>query len=51
VNQVYLKSLGRLPRQEEMNPAIKLFNQSSRKEAVEDVLWAVMLLPEFQLIY
>ena len=51
IRQIYLRSLGRLPRKEEMKTAMTYFNGSSPGEGVEDLLWAMVLLPEFQLIY
>ena len=51
IREIYLKSLGRLPVKEEMALALELFAESPRSQAAEDFLWAIMLLPEFQLIY
>ena len=51
IKAIYIKSLLRMPEQEELKLAIKLFSESSRTEATEDLLWAIVLLPEFQLIY
>ncbi len=51
IKAIYIKSLLRQPDQDEMKVAMKLFSESSRTEATENLLWAIVLLPEFQLIY
>jgi hypothetical protein len=51
IHSVYKKALGREPDPEEMSVALKVLGRSPGDDAVEDFLWAVMLLPEFQLIY
>lgn len=48
---VYKKALGREPASNELETAFKALGRSPDNAAVEDFLWAVMLLPEFQLIY
>lgn len=48
---VYEKALGRKPEPEEINATMSIMGPSPDEGAVEDFLWAVMLLPEFQLIY
>jgi hypothetical protein len=51
VRAVYKKALGREPLPGEMNVALTRLGPSRDNGAVEDFLWAIMLLPEFQLIY
>ncbi len=51
VRAVYKKALGRDPLPAEMNVTLTRLGPSPDDGAVEDFLWAVMLLPEFQLIY
>jgi hypothetical protein len=51
INLVYTRALGRLPTQAEREMALRLLGQPTRKEGVEDLLWAMAMLPEFQLIY
>jgi hypothetical protein len=51
IQGVYLKALGRKPEEDEMKVALNVLGSSPDDGAVEDFLWAVMLLPEFQLIY
>lgn len=51
VRGVYRQALGREPEADEMKVALAMLGSSTEQGAVEDFLWAVMLLPEFQLIY
>jgi hypothetical protein len=51
VRQIYRDSLGRAPSEKEMSLAVELIGSPARQEGVEDLLWSVMMLPEFQLIY
>jgi hypothetical protein len=51
INTIYEKAFGRKPSQEELRLAADLAGPSLEKEGVEDLLWAVTMLPEFQLIY
>jgi mono/diheme cytochrome c family protein len=51
VNLLYQRAFGRLPSQTETNLALGLLDQPTRREGVEDLLWAMTMLPEFQLIY
>jgi membrane-bound inhibitor of C-type lysozyme len=48
---VYEKGLGRKPSSAELSLARELAGQPVQESGVEDVLWAVTMLPEFQLIY
>jgi hypothetical protein len=49
--RVYRGALGRGPTGPERLVAAQLVGQPVRKEGVEDLLWAMVMLPEFQLIY
>lgn len=51
IQSVYERALGRKPEGDEMKAALNVLGSSPDDGAVEDFLWAVMLLPEFQLIY
>ena len=51
VTGLFLKALGRKPTAKEWQLAAELLGESRRPEQVEDLLWAVAMLPEFQLIY
>ncbi|MEJ7684537.1 MAG: DUF1549 domain-containing protein [Segetibacter sp.] len=51
IKEIYRKGLGREPQQKEFKVAKQLLGDSPGEEAIQDLFWAVMLLPEFQLIY
>lgn len=51
VAQLYAKSLGRKPSGTELKLAEELLGKQPGKESVEDLLWALAMHPEFQLIY
>jgi hypothetical protein len=51
VDRLYRNALGRPPGKTEKAVAIDLLGQPTRQEGVEDFVWAMVLLPEFQLIY
>jgi hypothetical protein len=51
VDRLYRNALGRLPRGTEKSLATDLLGQPARQDGVEDLLWAMVMLPEFQLIY
>jgi hypothetical protein len=48
---IFTSALGRPPTPDEFRLASAVVGAEAKKEAVEDVLWAVAMLPEFQLIY
>ena len=50
VTDIFVKSLGRKPTQNELKMATELVGSPARQEGVEDLLWSVAMLPEFQLI-
>lgn len=47
----YLTALGRAPTPEELVAACELLGEKPTPEGVADLLWALVMLPEFQLIY
>lgn len=49
--KVYQKALGRKPTASELHAARELLGQPAQKSGVEDLMWALTMLPEFQLIY
>ncbi len=49
--QVYLKALGRKATSTELKLAEDMVGKKAQREGVEDLLWAMAMLPEFQLIY
>lgn len=51
IRKVYLKALNREPLPAEFKVAKQALGASPDTAAVQDFLWAVVLLPEFQLIY
>lgn len=51
IRDVFVKSLGRKPTKSEAKLAAELVGSPAQKEGVEDLLWSVAMLPEFQLIY
>ena len=48
---LYERALAREPNAEELRLAEELVGMPVKKEGVEDLLWAMTMLPEFQLIY
>jgi hypothetical protein len=51
IDTLYLEALGRAPTKEEKSIMIKSLGEVPDKEAVHDLFWATLLLPEFQFIY
>ena len=51
VTALYQRSLNRKPTEGELALSRKLIGNPVQAEGVEDLLWAVTMLPEFQLIY
>jgi hypothetical protein len=50
VDTIFMRALGRKPTAEEMKTAMELVGTKVSNEGVEDLLWIVAMLPEFQLI-
>jgi hypothetical protein len=50
VKTIYARAFGRAPTPSELATATDLLGQRVSVHGVEDLLWAVMMLPEFQLI-
>lgn len=51
IKNIYRKALGREPQQEEFEIAKQALGESPDTEGVQDLFWAMVLLPEFQIIY
>ncbi|MEJ7737263.1 MAG: DUF1549 domain-containing protein [Chitinophagaceae bacterium] len=51
IQALYRKALGREPLPDELALASKMLGVSPTKEGIQDLFWAVLLLPEFQIIY
>ena len=50
VDRLYLTMLSRLPRSEERSIALEMLNATPGEQGVEDLLWALLMQPEFQLV-
>lgn len=51
VTSLFQRALTRPPTEDELVAAVQLVGAPARKEGVEDLLWGMAMLPEFQLIY
>lgn len=51
IRELYRQALGREPNKEEQYAARKMVGDAAPADAIEDLFWAVLLLPEFQLMY
>lgn len=51
VSALYMKALGRPASTEEINFVESAIGPVPSEEAIQDLVWAVLLVPEFQLIY
>jgi uncharacterized membrane protein len=49
--EFYKKTLLRKPDQKELNIALKALGEFPEPEQIQDFFWAVLILPEFQIIY
>jgi len=49
--RVFRQALSRPPTSKELNLAVELIGEQPKREGVEDLLWSVAMLPEFQLTY
>jgi mono/diheme cytochrome c family protein len=51
ISTLYARALGRKPTTEELETAKEVVGQPAQPAGVEDLLWGLAMLPEFQLIY
>lgn len=51
VTAVYLQAIGREPTESEQAIAVDLVGRQATPEGIADLLWVVVMLPEFQLVY
>jgi uncharacterized membrane protein len=51
IEEVYEKALGRKPEKDEFQIARAALGESPTEESIQDLFWAVLLLPEFQVIH
>ena len=50
ITDIYLKALGRKPTSKEHKIAKEMLGETPKEDVVQDFLWTIVLLPEFQLI-
>lgn len=50
LDQLYLEALGRTPTRRERKLLLRQLDTDDRSGALQDIIWALVLLPEFQLI-
>ena len=51
IRQIYLRAFNRNPNERELQIAGEMLKPDPGREAVQDLLWAIVMQPEFQLIY
>ncbi len=51
VQQLYAQALGRKPTPSELEASMELVGSPVKQSGVEDLMWALTMLPEFQLIH
>ena len=51
IKEIYVRALGREAQLSEYQIAKKLLGNQPSNESIEDLFWAILLLPEFQIIY
>jgi hypothetical protein len=51
VDQIYRLSLARRPTDAERQLAVSLVGSPAKADGIEDLLWSLVMLPEFQLVY
>ncbi|MDP9077816.1 MAG: DUF1549 domain-containing protein [Bacteroidota bacterium] len=51
IKELYSRALGRLPTEKEFAVAKKSLGMSPNTDAIQDLFWAVVVSPEFQIIY
>jgi len=51
ISRIYRRALGRSPTENELVTAKELLGRPVEKQGLEDILWSIAMLPEFQLIY
>jgi hypothetical protein len=51
IDELFARALGRAPTTMERKLAEQFVSSPAKPEGVEDLLWALTMLPEFQLIY
>ncbi|MHB1177240.1 MAG: DUF1553 domain-containing protein [Daejeonella sp.] len=51
IREIYKRALGREVQPKEFKVAKKLLGDKPQTDSIQDLFWAIMLLPEFQIIY
>ena len=51
ITQVYFQALCRMPSKSELEAGTFLFDGDITEESIQDILWIITMLPEFQLLY
>jgi mono/diheme cytochrome c family protein len=51
IKEIYRKALNREPQPKEMKIANEVLGEKPSAEGIQDLFWAIVLLPEFQIIY
>jgi mono/diheme cytochrome c family protein len=51
IQRLYREALGREPRPEEQADAESLLGETATAEGIQDLLWSIIMSPEFQLVY
>lgn len=51
ISTLFQRALARPPQPEELEMSMEVLGNSASREGLEDLLWAVAMLPEFQLIH
>lgn len=51
IQQIYLRALSRIPSDREAQIAKEILDPEPNRNGVQDLLWAVIMKPEFQIIY
>jgi len=51
IEELYRQALGRVPTPDETEAVLPMVGEIATVEGVEDLLWLLVMLPEFQLIY
>jgi len=51
INELYSRALNRAPSKKEFDVAIKALGTNADIDGIQDLFWAIVLLPEFQIIY
>jgi hypothetical protein len=51
LRKIYITALGRAPNAREISVASEMLGETPTEEQMSDLLWSVLMLPEFQLIY